>query len=65
MTWLIRLQKARFEAGRSAALYALGKLPPAKRYTVKTAGENVRYVETHHIGPNKLTENRILLQMRV
>ena len=38
-------------AGRSAALYALGKLPPVMDYRTVTAGEGIRYVVPQRLSP--------------
>lgn len=57
--------EAGFEAGRSAALFAQGKLPKAGKLVKTAGGENVRYVVPHRIDPNALAEQGIPLQMRV
>jgi hypothetical protein len=56
--------EAGFEAGRSAALFAQGKLP-APTKTIQTAGgDNVRYVIPQRIDPEALAQGGIPLQMR-
>ena len=57
--------EAGYEAGKSAALYAQGKLAQPSKLVPVSAGENVRYVVPHIIDPEALSEGRIALQMRV
>jgi hypothetical protein len=56
--------EAGFEAGRSAALFAQGKLPKTAQLVKTEGGQNVRYVVPHRIDPDALAENAIPLQMR-
>ncbi|MDP2965524.1 MAG: FAD-dependent oxidoreductase [Pelolinea sp.] len=57
--------EAGYEAGKSAALFAQGKLAKPARLVPVSAGESVRYVVPHAIDPNDLSEGSIALQMRV
>jgi hypothetical protein len=57
--------EAGFEAGRSAALYAQGRLPAPDHFIQLRAGENVRYVVPHQIDLQALSDKNIPLQMRV
>lgn len=57
--------EAGYEAGKSAALFALGKLARPARLVPVSAGESVRYVVPHTIDPAALSEGSIALQMRV
>ena len=57
--------EAGYEAGKSAALFAQGKLATPKQLVPVSAGENVRYVVPHTIDPEALSEGSIALQMRV
>ena len=57
--------EAGYEAGKSAALFAQGKLAQPSKLVPVSAGENVRYVVPHSIDPEALSEGNIALQMRV
>ena len=57
--------EAGYEAGKSAALFAQGKLAIPERRVAVSAGDNVRYVVPHTIDPHALSESGIALQMRV
>jgi NADPH-dependent 2,4-dienoyl-CoA reductase/sulfur reductase-like enzyme len=57
--------EAGYEAGKSAALFAQGKLPQPLMLVPVSAGENVRYVVPHKIDPAALAQGSIALQMRV
>jgi NADPH-dependent 2,4-dienoyl-CoA reductase/sulfur reductase-like enzyme len=57
--------EAGYEAGKSAALFAQGKLTQPSRLVPVSAGENVRYVVPHTIDPEALSSGNIALQMRV
>ena len=57
--------EAGYEAGKSAALFAQGKLAQASKLVPVSAGENVRYVVPHTIDPEALSDGSIALQMRV
>jgi len=57
--------EAGYEAGKSAALFAQGKLAKPSKLVRVSAGENVRYVVPHTIDPAALAEGSIALQMRV
>jgi len=52
-------------AGKRAALYAQGKLPPDNKRVQLKAAENVRYVVPHTMNSVSLTEGEVRLQMRV
>ena len=52
-------------AGRRAAQFAQGCCNENPQYVPTAAGENVRYVVPHQIDPETLTEEKIMLQMRV
>ncbi len=53
------------EAGRGAALYAMGKLPAGSQRIAVRAGDNVRYVVPQRIDPQVLEQEPISLQFRV
>ena len=57
--------EAGYEAGKSAALFAQGRLTKPSQLVPVSAGESVRYVVPHFIDPNALSEGNIALQMRV
>ena len=57
--------EAGYEAGKSAALFAQGKLVQPSKLVPVSAGENVRYVVPHTIDPEALSDGSIALQMRV
>ncbi len=57
--------EAGYEAGKSAALFAQGKLVQPSKLVSVSAGENVRYVVPHTIDPQALSNGSIALQMRV
>lgn len=57
--------EAGYEAGKSAALYAQGKLAEPSKLVPVCAGESARYVVPHTIDPDALSEGSITLQMRV
>ena len=57
--------EAGYEAGKSAALFAQGKLAQPSKLVPVSAGENVRYVVPHTIDPEALSDGSIALQMRV
>ena len=52
-------------AGKRAAQFARGCCNENPQYVPTAAGENVRYVVPHHIDPETLTEEQVMLQMRV
>ncbi len=52
-------------AGKRAALFAQGCCNLEPVYVPTRAGENVRYVVPHQIDPETLTQDSIMLQMRV
>lgn len=52
-------------AGKRAAMYATGCCNLEPVYVPTKAGENVRYVVPHQIDPETLTQDSIMLQMRV
>ncbi len=52
-------------AGKRAAQFAQGCCNENPQYAPTSAGENVRYVVPHHIDPETLTEEQVMLQMRV
>jgi NADPH-dependent 2,4-dienoyl-CoA reductase/sulfur reductase-like enzyme len=56
--------EAGFEAGRSAALFAQGKLPASTTTILTAGGDNVRYVVPQRIDPEALAQGGIPLQMR-
>jgi NADPH-dependent 2,4-dienoyl-CoA reductase/sulfur reductase-like enzyme len=55
---------AGFEAGRSAALFAQGKLLPAQKLVPVTPGQNLRYVVPHWLDLRALEAGPVPLQMR-
>jgi len=57
--------EAGLAAGKSAALYAQGKLEKPERFIHTESGENVRYVVPHHFDPKALKSGPVSLQMRV
>ena len=57
--------EAGYEAGKSAALFAQGKLAQPSRIVPVSAGEGVRYVVPHTLDPGALSESSVALQMRV
>ena len=57
--------EAGYEAGKSAALFAQGKLAQPLKLVPVSAGEGVRYVVPHTIDPEALSDGSIALQMRV
>ena len=57
--------EAGYEAGKSAALFAQGKLAQPSKLVHVSAGEGVRYVVPHTIDPEALSDGSIALQMRV
>jgi NADPH-dependent 2,4-dienoyl-CoA reductase/sulfur reductase-like enzyme len=52
-------------AGRSAALFAQGKLSKSEKTIRTLAGENVRYIVPQSLNPDDLAQEAIPLQMRV
>lgn len=56
---------AGFEAGKSAAKFALAEKERAARYIPLKAGKNVRYIVPHKLDKKALEEGDISLQMRV
>ncbi len=52
-------------AGKRAAMYATGCCNLEPVYVPTKAGDNVRYVVPHQIDPETLTQDSIMLQMRV
>lgn len=52
-------------AGKRAAGYALGPAIQERRLVPTCAGTNVRYVVPHRVDPQTLTQDTIMLQMRV
>ncbi len=52
-------------AGKRAAMFAQDSCNEDPRYVPTRAGENVRYVVPHQIDPETLTQDSIMLQMRV
>ncbi len=57
--------EAGYEAGKSAALFAQGRLAQPSKLVSVCAGENVRYVIPHTIDLQALADDAIALQMRV
>jgi NADPH-dependent 2,4-dienoyl-CoA reductase/sulfur reductase-like enzyme len=56
---------AGFEAGKSAAEFALAEKERAARYIPLKAGKNVRYIVPHKLDKKALEQGDISLQMRV
>ena len=52
-------------AGKRAAMYATGCCNMEPVYVPTKAGDNVRYVVPHRIDPETLTQDSVMLQMRV
>lgn len=52
-------------AGKRAAMYATGCCNMEPVYVPTKAGDNVRYVVPHWIDPETLTQDSVMLQMRV
>ncbi|MBN1922470.1 MAG: FAD-dependent oxidoreductase, partial [Anaerolineae bacterium] len=52
-------------AGKRAAMYATGCCNMEPAYVPTKAGDNVRYVVPHRIDPETLTQDSVMLQMRV
>ena len=59
------VSEAGFTAGKNAARFALGTLPPLEKSIPLLAGENVRYIVPHTLNPLALAEGEVRLQMRV
>ncbi len=57
--------QAGYTAGKRAAMYATGCCNLEPVYVPTKAGENVRYVVPHRLDPETLTQDSIMLQMRV
>lgn len=57
--------EAGLQAGKSAALLAMGKMPAEKAGVKIAAGEGVRYVVPHTLNIGQLENEEVRLQMRV
>jgi hypothetical protein len=58
------VSEAGFTAGKNAARYTMGSLPPVERSIPMLAGDNIRYIVPHTLNPLALKEGEVRLQMR-